>query len=63
MGVEFMKLSSVVQPPIISSLLVPNILLSNLFSNTTSLCPSLNVRVQISNPYETKGKIYIFDFR
>jgi hypothetical protein len=40
-----------------------NIILSTLFSNTLSLYSSLNVRVQISHPYKTKGKIrvlYIF---
>ena len=36
-----------------SSLLGPNILLSTLFSNTLSLRFSLNVRDQVSHPYET----------
>jgi hypothetical protein len=31
----------------------PNILLSTLFSNTLSLCSSLNVRDQVSHPYRT----------
>jgi polysaccharide pyruvyl transferase WcaK-like protein len=35
----------------------PNILLSTLFSNTLSLCSSLNVRDQVSHPYRTTGKI------
>jgi hypothetical protein len=38
----------------------PNILLSTLFSNTLNLCFSLNVRVQISLPYGTTGKIIVF---
>jgi hypothetical protein len=37
--------------PVTSSLLRPNILLSTLFSNTPSLCSSLNVREQVSHPY------------
>jgi hypothetical protein len=32
---------------------------SNLFSNTLSLCSSLNVREQVSHPYKTTGKIII----
>jgi hypothetical protein len=39
------SLCSVLQPPVTSSLLGPNILLSTLFSNTLNLCSSLNVRV------------------
>jgi hypothetical protein len=41
-------------------------LLSTLFSNTLSLCTSLNVRNQVSYPYRTKGKItvlYILIFK
>jgi hypothetical protein len=44
----------------------PNILLSTLFSNTLSLCSSLNVRDQFSHPYRTTGKsivLYILIFR
>jgi hypothetical protein len=37
----------------------PNILLSTLFSNTLSLCSSLNVRDQVSHPYRTTGKIIV----
>jgi hypothetical protein len=36
-------LCSFLQPPVTSSLLVPNILLSALFSNTLNLCSFLNV--------------------
>jgi hypothetical protein len=45
------------QPPVTSSLFSPNILLSALFSNTLSLCSSLNVRDQVSHAYRTTGKI------
>jgi hypothetical protein len=37
------------QSPTISSLFGPNILLSTLFSNTLSLCSSLNVRDKVSH--------------
>jgi hypothetical protein len=54
-GVEpFLRRSSLcsfLQPPVTSSLFGPNILLSTLFSNTLSLCSSLNVRDQVSHPY------------
>jgi hypothetical protein len=46
--------------PVISSLLGPNILLRTLFSNTLSLCSSLNVRDQISDPYKTTSRIMFF---
>jgi hypothetical protein len=63
-----MKLPIVQLPPfpITSSLLGPNILHSTLFSNTLSLCSSLHVRDQVSNPYKTTGKIivlYILTFK
>jgi hypothetical protein len=38
------------------SLFGPNIVLSTLFSNTLSVCSSLNVRDQVSHPYRTTGK-------
>jgi hypothetical protein len=41
------------------SLFGPNILLSTLFSDTLSLCSSLNVRNQVSHPYRTTGKIVV----
>jgi hypothetical protein len=37
----------------------PNILLSALFSNTFSLCSSLNIRDQVSHPYKTASKIIV----
>ena len=43
----------------ISSLLGPNILLNTLFSNTLSLCSSINVSNQVSHPYKTTGKIIV----
>jgi hypothetical protein len=53
------SLCSFLQPPVISSLLDPNILLSTLFSNTLNLWSSLNVRDQVSHPYKTTGKITV----
>jgi hypothetical protein len=53
------------QPPVTSSLFGPNILLNTLFSNTLSLCSSLNVRDQVSYPYKATTKIiilYILNF-
>src|SRR5215510_4205476 len=43
----------------ISSLLGPNTLLNTLFSNTLSLCSSLNVSDQVSHPYKTTGRIIV----
>jgi hypothetical protein len=37
----------------------PNILLSVLFSNTLSLCSSLNIRERVSHTYRTTGKIIV----
>jgi hypothetical protein len=59
------SLCSFLQPPLTSSLFRPNILLNTLFSDTLSLCSSLNVRDQVSHPYRTTCKIivlYIFRF-
>jgi hypothetical protein len=47
------SLCSFLQPPVTSSILGPNILLSTLFSNTLNLCSSVNVRDQVSHPYKT----------
>jgi hypothetical protein len=48
------------QPAVTSCLLVPNIFLSSLFSNTVSLwCFSLNVRDKFSHLYKTRGKIIV----
>ena len=51
------SLCSFLNSPVTSSLLGPNILFSSLFSNTLSLCFSLNVRDQLLHPYTTTGKI------
>jgi len=63
MGEEHRSLSSslcsFLHSPITSSLLGPNILLNTLFSNTLSLCSSLNVKDQVSHPYKTRGKIIV----
>jgi hypothetical protein len=54
-GDEYRSLSSslcsLLQSPVASSLLGPNILLNTLFSNTLSLCSSLSARDQVSHPY------------
>jgi hypothetical protein len=50
------SLCSVLHSPVTSSLFCPNVLL---FSNTLSLCSSLNVRDQVSHPYRTTGKIIV----
>jgi hypothetical protein len=47
------SLCSFLHSPVTSSLSDPNILLNTLFSNTLSLCSSLNVRDQVSRPYRT----------
>jgi hypothetical protein len=49
--------NSPLRPPVTLFILGPNILLSTLFSNTLSLCSSLNVRDQVSHPHRTTGKI------
>ena len=45
--------------PVISPLLAPNIFQSCLFSNTLNLCSSLQVRNQISQPFNTTGSIIV----
>jgi len=51
------SLRSFLHPYITSSPLGPNILLSILFSNTLYLCSYIKVRVQVSHPYKTTGKV------
>ena len=62
-GEQYISLSSSIcsflHSPFTSSLLDPNILLSIPFSNTLSLCSSLNVSYQVSHPYKTTGKITV----
>jgi len=53
------SLCSFLHSLVTSSLLDPNILLNSLFSNTLSLCSSLNVRDEVSHPYKTRGKIVV----
>ena len=53
------SLCSFLHSPVTSSLIGSNILLSTLFSNTTSLRSSLNVRDQVSRPYKTTRKIVV----
>ena len=70
LGEQYRSLSSslcnFLHSPVTPSLLGPNILLNTLFSNTLSLCSSLNVRDEVSHPYKTTGKIivlYILNFK
>jgi hypothetical protein len=60
LGEEYKSRSSLLHnflhSPVTSSLFGRNIFLSTLFSNTLSLCSSLNVRDQVSHPYRTTGK-------
>ena len=51
------SLYSLLQCPVVSSLLGTNIFLSTLLSNTLSLWSFLNVRDKVSFPYKTKVKI------
>ena len=63
MGEEYRELSSslcnFLHSPVTLSLLGPNILLNTLFSNTLSLCSSLNDSALVSHPYKTTGKITV----
>jgi hypothetical protein len=54
------SLCSFIHLQLTSSLLGPNILFSTSFSNTLSLCSSLNVRDQVSHPCRTTSKICVF---
>ena len=60
-GEEYISLSSslcsFLHSPVTLSLLGSNTLLITLFSNTLSLCSSLNVSNQVLHPYKTTGKI------
>ena len=60
-GVQISQLlfCSFLHPPVTSSLLDPNILLSTLFSNTLNLHTSLNVSDQVAHPIKTTGKIIV----
>jgi hypothetical protein len=53
------SLCSFLHYPIALSLIGPNTLLSTLFSNTLSLCSSLDVSNHVSCPYKTTGRIIV----
>ena len=53
------SLCNFLHSPVTPFLLGPNILLKTLFSNTLSLCSSLNVSDQVSHPYKRTGKIIV----
>src|SRR5215468_6038179 len=63
LGNEYRSFSSslcnFLHSPVTSSLLGPNNLLNTLYSNTLSLCSSLNVSDQVSHPYKTMGRIIV----
>jgi hypothetical protein len=63
LGKEYRSFSSLLcsflHSPVTLSRLGPNTFLYTLFSNTLSLCSSLNVNDQVSNPYKTTGKIVV----
>ena len=63
LGEEYISFSSslcsLLHSPVTSSLLVPNIPLNTIFSNTLSFLFSLNVSDQVSHPYKTTGKIIV----
>ena len=63
LGEQYRSLSSLLcnflHSPVTPSFLVPDILLNTLFSNTLSLCSSLNVSAQVSHRYRTTGKIIV----
>jgi len=52
-------LCSLFHSPDTLSLLVPNIFLNTLFSNTLSVCSSLKVNDQVSHLYKTTGKVIV----
>ena len=54
------SLCSLLHSPVTSSLLGPNVLLNNMFSNTLSFLSSRNVSDQVSHPYKTTGKIFVY---
>jgi hypothetical protein len=53
------SLCSLLQSLVTSSLFDPNILLSNMFSNTFTLCISLNVRDSVSHSFRITVKIIV----
>jgi hypothetical protein len=65
-GIEYKLWSSplcnFLHSPITSSLLVLNILVTTLSSNTLSLCSCLNMRDHVSHPYKTTDRIVVLCF-
>src|SRR5215468_9088912 len=63
LGEEYRSFSSslcnFLHSPVTSSHLGPNTLLNTLFSNTLSLCSSLNVSDQALHPYKITGRIIV----
>ena len=61
LGEQYKSFSSslciLLHSPVTSSLLVPNILLNTMFSNTFNFLSSRNISNQVSHPYKTTGKI------
>jgi len=53
------SLCSLLQSPVTSSLLGPNILLNTMFSNTISFLSFCIISDQVSHPYKTIGKIVV----
>ena len=63
LGEEYRTLSSslcsFLHSPVSLSLLGPITILNTLFSNTLSLCCTLNISDQVSHPYKPAGKIIV----
>jgi hypothetical protein len=53
-------LCSLPHSPVTSSLLVPDVFLSTLISNTLNLCAFLNTRDQVSYPYKTGNIPFLY---
>jgi hypothetical protein len=56
------SLGNFLQPPVTSSLFGPNIVLWNLFSNTISLCSSLNIKDMVSQNTKLQAILQLFVF-
>jgi hypothetical protein len=54
------SLCSIRSLPLNSSLILQNVLLNTLFSNTLSICSSLNGRDQVLHPYRIKNGIIVW---
>ena len=64
LGEEYKSFSSslcnLLNSPVTSSLLGPNILLNTMFSNSLSFFSSRNVSGQVSHPYKKQTKLYFY---